>query len=278
MSNDSMSKAGMSSDDSPSMYRTYRGGGARHMSQYSYVYEEIEWNWSPSSVVEMDKWRAPTGIAGGGGGGGGMMFLRSAITPFIRPRIGQEVIVDFLEGDPDRPLITGRVKVHFHWDRTGERVLRPTYGADVARGRENFPMIWVDRRTASGGGGGGGGAAYCVQYRESDFNFIARLMDDRRWRGLSAGGVANQVGPSGEQSGSQFMSASSIRRVRGGSGLSGVKVFDKSSPKLYQALCTGRPSTPTLPRMEEVMFNYVKIKWTWEIDGIPSEDSWLVPK
>lgn len=30
----------------------------------------------------------------------GMMFL---------PRIGQEVIVDFLEGDPDRPIITGRV-------------------------------------------------------------------------------------------------------------------------------------------------------------------------
>src|SRR5690606_3951511 len=25
------------------------------------------------------------------------------------PRTGQEVVVDFLEGDPDRPLITGRV-------------------------------------------------------------------------------------------------------------------------------------------------------------------------
>ena len=25
------------------------------------------------------------------------------------PRIGQEVVVDFLEGDPDRPIITGRV-------------------------------------------------------------------------------------------------------------------------------------------------------------------------
>ena len=28
---------------------------------------------------------------------------------FFIPRIGQEVIVDFLEGDPDRPIITGRV-------------------------------------------------------------------------------------------------------------------------------------------------------------------------
>src|SRR5262249_43425535 len=27
----------------------------------------------------------------------------------FHPRIGQEVVVDFLEGDPDRPLITGRV-------------------------------------------------------------------------------------------------------------------------------------------------------------------------
>ncbi len=34
-----------------------------------------------------------------GGGWGGMHI----------PRIGQEVIVDFLEGDPDRPIITGRV-------------------------------------------------------------------------------------------------------------------------------------------------------------------------
>ena len=34
------------------------------------------------------------------GGGWGAMFI---------PRIGQEVIVDFLEGDPDRPIITGRL-------------------------------------------------------------------------------------------------------------------------------------------------------------------------
>lgn len=37
---------------------------------------------------------------GWAGGQYGMMFL---------PRVGQEVIVDFLEGDPDQPIITGRV-------------------------------------------------------------------------------------------------------------------------------------------------------------------------
>ncbi|HTO92221.1 MAG TPA: type VI secretion system tip protein VgrG [Candidatus Sulfotelmatobacter sp.] len=35
-----------------------------------------------------------------GGAGWGTLFI---------PRVGQEVVVDFLEGDPDRPLITGRV-------------------------------------------------------------------------------------------------------------------------------------------------------------------------
>ena len=100
-----------------------------------------------------------------------------------------------------------------------------------------------------------------------------------------------------------------------------VKVFDKASPKLYQALCTGehmqnvtlkwyridptgqeehyfthtledaiivsvRPwmpncldaATESYTHMEEVMFTYKKIRWTWEIDGIEAEDSWLVPK
>jgi type VI secretion system secreted protein VgrG len=37
---------------------------------------------------------------GSAGGQYGMMFL---------PRVGQEVVVDFLEGDPDKPIITGRV-------------------------------------------------------------------------------------------------------------------------------------------------------------------------
>jgi len=100
-----------------------------------------------------------------------------------------------------------------------------------------------------------------------------------------------------------------------------VKEFDKASPKLYQALCTGehlknvtlkwyridptgseehyfthtledaviveiKPYVPMafLPQnepyrhMEEVSLTYSKIKWTWEPDGIESEDSWKVPR
>lgn len=33
----------------------------RHMEQISFVYEEIEWNWIPESIVEMEKWRSPGG-------------------------------------------------------------------------------------------------------------------------------------------------------------------------------------------------------------------------
>jgi type VI secretion system secreted protein Hcp len=100
-----------------------------------------------------------------------------------------------------------------------------------------------------------------------------------------------------------------------------VKVYDKSSPKLYQALCTGEhmsevmikwyridatgseehyfthkledaiivdikawmpncldPATEAFTHMEHVSFTYKKIVFTWEIDGIESEDSWDVPK
>ncbi len=32
----------------------------RHMVQYSFTYEEIEWNWMPDGVIEVDKWREPS--------------------------------------------------------------------------------------------------------------------------------------------------------------------------------------------------------------------------
>jgi type VI secretion system secreted protein Hcp len=33
----------------------------RHMVEYSFVAEEIEWNWIPDSVVEADRWQSPGG-------------------------------------------------------------------------------------------------------------------------------------------------------------------------------------------------------------------------
>ncbi len=61
---------------------------------------KIQFNWDREGGFNENAscWiRVSQGMAGGQYG---MMFL---------PRIGQEVIVDFLEGDPDQPIITGRV-------------------------------------------------------------------------------------------------------------------------------------------------------------------------
>jgi type VI secretion system secreted protein VgrG len=54
------------------------------------------------------------------------------------PRIGQEVIVDFLEGDPDRPIITGRV---YNADQT------PPYALP-----DNQTQSGVKTRSSKGGG------------------------------------------------------------------------------------------------------------------------------
>jgi len=100
-----------------------------------------------------------------------------------------------------------------------------------------------------------------------------------------------------------------------------TKVYDKSSPKIFQALTTGErlddvtmkyyriaptgteehyftvkltnaiivgvkawipncldPAKESFTHMEDVMFTYQDIVWTWEPDGIEAQDSWLVPK
>jgi type VI secretion system secreted protein VgrG len=55
------------------------------------------------------------------------------------PRIGQEVIVDFLEGDPDRPIITGRV---YNADQM------PPYALPA-----NQTQSGIKSRSSKGGGG-----------------------------------------------------------------------------------------------------------------------------
>jgi len=69
-----------------------------HTDKYGRV--KVQFNWDREGKFDENSscWiRVSQGIAGGQYG---IMFL---------PRIGQEVIVDFLEGDPDQPIVTGRV-------------------------------------------------------------------------------------------------------------------------------------------------------------------------
>jgi type VI secretion system secreted protein VgrG len=79
------------------------------------------------------------------------------------PRIGQEVIVDFLEGDPDQPVITGRVY-------NAEQM--PPYELPGQRTKSGF-------RTDSSKGGGGynelcfedkKGAEQIIIHAQKDFN------------------------------------------------------------------------------------------------------------
>ena len=71
------------------------------------------------------------------------------------PRMGQEVIVDFLEGDPDRPLITGRVynaeedrALHLARPPDGQYVSSPA-APKVAAARTTTRSASKTRRAAS---------------------------------------------------------------------------------------------------------------------------------
>ena len=66
--------------------------------EYGRVRVQFNWDREGAFGENASCWiRVSQGMAGGGYG---MMFL---------PRVGQEVIVDFVEGNPDQPIITGRV-------------------------------------------------------------------------------------------------------------------------------------------------------------------------
>jgi len=66
--------------------------------EYGRVKVQFHWDRRGSNDENSSCWMRVSQLWAGTGWG--VMFI---------PRIGQEVIVDFLEGDPDRPLITGRV-------------------------------------------------------------------------------------------------------------------------------------------------------------------------
>lgn len=61
---------------------------------------KVQFHWDREGVHDEHSSRWTRVSQGSAGGQYGIMFL---------PRVGQEVVVDFLEGDPDQPIITGRV-------------------------------------------------------------------------------------------------------------------------------------------------------------------------
>ncbi|MEO5619073.1 MAG: type VI secretion system tip protein TssI/VgrG [Candidatus Eisenbacteria bacterium] len=69
-----------------------------HCDEHGRVKVKFHWDRSEAKDDTVSSW-IRVSQPWGGSGYGGMMI----------PRVGQEVVVEFLEGDPDRPLITGRV-------------------------------------------------------------------------------------------------------------------------------------------------------------------------
>ncbi|MFH1746449.1 MAG: type VI secretion system tip protein TssI/VgrG [Planctomycetota bacterium] len=61
---------------------------------------KVQFHWDQEGVYDENSSFWVRVSQGSAGGQYGIMFL---------PRVGQEVIIDYLEGDPDRPIVTGRV-------------------------------------------------------------------------------------------------------------------------------------------------------------------------
>ena len=103
-----------------------------HTDKYGRVKVQFHWDRYSSADENSSCWvRVSQGWAGKKWG---MMFI---------PRIGQEVIVEFLEGDPDRPIITGRVyndKAMPPYDLPGD-MTRSTMKTNSSKGGGGFNEI-----------------------------------------------------------------------------------------------------------------------------------------
>ena len=94
--------------------------------EYGRVKVQFHWDREGGQDENSSCWVRVSQSAAGSTWGG--MFI---------PHIGQEVVVDFLEGDPDRPLITGRVYNHDQMppealpDNKYKSILRDHYGNEL---------------------------------------------------------------------------------------------------------------------------------------------------
>lgn len=99
-----------------------------HTDRYGRVKVQFHWDRLGKNDEHSSCWVRVSQLWAGSGWGG-----------IHIPRIGQEVIVDFLEGDPDRPLITGRVY---------NAMNMPPYGLPA-----NATQSGIKSNSSKGGGG-----------------------------------------------------------------------------------------------------------------------------
>jgi type VI secretion system secreted protein VgrG len=77
-----------------------------HVDEHGRVQVMFHWDRKEPSADGIGRWSCWIRVSQAWAGAAyGAMFL---------PRVGHEVIVDFIEGDPDRPLITGRIHTGFN--------------------------------------------------------------------------------------------------------------------------------------------------------------------
>ncbi|HUJ89550.1 MAG TPA: type VI secretion system tip protein TssI/VgrG, partial [Syntrophorhabdales bacterium] len=108
--------------------------------EHSRVKVQFHWDREGKKDENSSRWiRVSEPWAGAGWGG---MYI---------PRIGHEVIVDFLEGDPDRPIITGRV---YHGNNKPPYPLpdektKSTLKSDSSKGSGGFNEIRFEDKKGS---------------------------------------------------------------------------------------------------------------------------------
>ncbi len=108
--------------------------------QYGRVIVQFRWDRAGKMDENSSCWIRVAQIWAGKGWGG-----------IFTPRVGQEVIVDFLEGDPDRPIITGRV---YNADQTvpyalpGEQT-KSTIKSMSSKGASGFNEIRLEDKAGS---------------------------------------------------------------------------------------------------------------------------------
>jgi type VI secretion system secreted protein VgrG len=116
------------------------GGEEIHTDEYGRVIVQFHWDREGQRNENSSCWiRVANGFAGGNFGS---IFI---------PRIGQEVIVAFLEGDPDQPIVTGRVynAVNMPPYPLPDEKTKSTIKTNSSKGGEGFNEIRFEDKKGS---------------------------------------------------------------------------------------------------------------------------------